>query len=182
MIGANSAVARRYAKALLELGVDAGTLKSVVAEVNTIADAYLSSGELRAVLDNPLVAHAAKRAILVALAEQAQISTVVKNAVLLLGDRRRLHALPAIAQILKEMGDLREGVLRAEVTTAARLPEEYYARLEKKLEKMTGKHVVIDRHEDPSLIAGVVTRIGDLVIDGSLRARLLEITNALLPN
>jgi F-type H+-transporting ATPase subunit delta len=90
--------------------------------------------------------------------------------------------LPAIAQILKEMGDLREGVVRAEVTTAARLPEDYYARLEKKLEKMTGKRVVIDRREDPSLIAGVVTRIGDLVIDGSLRARLLEMTNALLPN
>jgi F-type H+-transporting ATPase subunit delta len=100
----------------------------------------------------------------------------------LLGDRRRLHALPAIAQLLKEMGDLKEGVLRAEVTTAARLPEDYYAKLQKQLEKMTGKRVVIDRREDPSLIAGVVTRIGDMVIDGSLRTRLSEMMNALLPN
>jgi F-type H+-transporting ATPase subunit delta len=180
MIGTN--VARRYAKALFELGVDAGALKPLVAEVTTIAQAYAASGELRATLDNPLLAHDAKRGILVSLADAAGVSTIVKNALLLLLDRRRLHALPAIAQLLTEMGDLREGILRAEVTTAARLPEEYYARLAKKLEAMTGKRVVIDRHEDPSLIAGVVTRIGDLVIDGSLRARLHEMTNALLPN
>jgi F-type H+-transporting ATPase subunit delta len=180
MIGAN--VARRYAKALFELGMDAGTLASVVTEVTTIADGYAASAELRNVLDNPLIPHAAKRAILVDVAEQAQVSTIVKNALLLLGDRRRLHALPAIAQLLKEMGDLKEGVLRAEVTTAARLPEDYYAKLQKQLEKMTGKRVVIDRREDPSLIAGVVTRIGDMVIDGSLRTRLSEMMNALLPN
>jgi F-type H+-transporting ATPase subunit delta len=182
VIGANTNVARRYAKALFELGVDAGTLKSLVADVATIADAYGASEELSAALDNPLVAHDAKRAILLALAEQAQISTVVKNALLLLLDRGRLHTLSAIARLLKEMGDLREGVVRAEVTTAARLPEDYYERLKQKLEKMTGKRVVVDRREDPSLIAGVITRLGDLVIDGSLRTRLHEMTTALLPN
>jgi F-type H+-transporting ATPase subunit delta len=180
MIGAN--VARRYAKALFELGVDAGTLASLVAEVRSIADAYEGSSELRSALDNPLVAHAAKRAVLAEIADRAQASTIVKNAVLLLGDRRRMHALPAIAQLLHEMADLREGVLRAEVTTATRLPDAYYARLQQQLEKMTGKRVVIDRKEDPSLVAGVVTRIGDTVIDGSLRTRLHEMTHALLPS
>jgi F-type H+-transporting ATPase subunit delta len=180
MIGTN--VARRYAKALFELGVDAGTLPSVVSEVTSLADAYSESSELRIVLDNPLVAYNAKRAILVDLAEKGQISTIVKNSLLLLSDRRRLHLLPAIAQLLKEMGDAREGVVRAEVTTAARLPESYYEKLGKQLEKMTGKRVVVDRREDPSLIAGVVTRIGDMVIDGSLRARLDEMMTALLPN
>jgi F-type H+-transporting ATPase subunit delta len=180
VIGAN--VARRYAKALLELGVDAGTLPSIVADVASIAAAYEESAELRNVLDNPLVAHAMKRAILVDIADRTGVHTVVKNALLLLGDRRRLHALPAIAQLLREMGDLREGVLRAEVTTAARLSEDYYTRLQQRLEKMTGKRVVIDRREDPSLIAGVITRIGDIVIDGSLRARLHEMQNTLMPN
>jgi F-type H+-transporting ATPase subunit delta len=180
MIGAN--VARRYAKALFELGVDAGTLSALVGEVRAIADTYTESAELRSALDNPLVSHAAKRAILAEIADRAQASTIVKNAVLLLGDRRRMHALPAIAQLLHEMSDLREGVLRAEVTTATRLAESYYARLQEQLEKMTGKRVVIDRKEDPSLVAGVVTRIGDTVIDGSLRTRLHEMTNALLPS
>jgi F-type H+-transporting ATPase subunit delta len=180
VIAAN--VARRYAKALFELGVDAGTLATVVSEVTTLADVYSESAELRTTLDNPLVGYAAKRAILIDIADRAAVSTVVKNTLLLLGDRRRLHVLPAVAQLLKEMSDAKEGTLRAEVTTAARLPEEYYARLGKQLEKMTGKRVVIDRREDPALIGGVVTRIGDMVIDGSLRSRLSEVMNALLPN
>jgi F-type H+-transporting ATPase subunit delta len=180
MIGTN--VARRYAKALFELGVDAGTLTSLVAEVRAIADAYADSSELRSALDNPLVAHAAKRAILSDIADRAQASTIVRNTVLLLGDRRRMHALPAIAQLLHEMSDLREGILRAEVTTATPLGDPYYARLQQHLEKMTGKRVVIDRKEDPSLVAGVVARIGDTVIDGSLRTRLHEMAHALLPN
>ena len=175
-------VARRYAKALLELGVETGSLASVVDEVASVAAAYGASQELRQALDNPLVAHDAKKAILAELADRAGVSPPVKNLLLLLGDRRRLRALPAIAQVLKEMSDLRGGMIRAEVVTAARLPEEYYARLQAKLEKMTGKRVVLDRKEDPSLIAGVVTRIGDTVIDGSLRARLHELRNALLPN
>jgi F-type H+-transporting ATPase subunit delta len=175
-------VARRYAKALFELGVDTGTLTSVVTEVTTMAEAYEESAELRAVLSNPLVAHAAKRAILVDLAERAQISTIVKNTLLLLGDRRRLSVLPSIAQLLREMSDLREGVLRAEVTTATRLSDGYYERLREKLEKMTGKKVVIDKREDPQIIGGVIARIGDRVIDGSLRTQLSEMTNKLLPN
>jgi F-type H+-transporting ATPase subunit delta len=175
-------VARRYAKALLELGVESGSLKTFVDETSRAAEAYQESAELRAALDNPLVAHAAKKAILTEVAEGLGLSTILKNTLLLLGDRRRLHALPAIAQVLREMSDLREGVVRAEVITAARLNDDYYNRLRAQLEKLTGKVVVIDRRQDPSLIAGVITRIGDMVIDGSLRARLHELRNALLPN
>ena len=71
--------------------------------------------------------------------------------------------------------------MRAEVTTAAPLGEAYYLRLQTKLEKMTGKRVVIDRRVDASLIAGVVTRIGDRVIDGSLRTRLQSLREATTP-
>jgi len=67
------------------------------------------------------------------------------------------------------------------VTTAAPLPDGYYARLQAQLEKMTGKRVVVHRATDPSLIGGVVTRVGDRVFDGSLRTRLHSLRDALLP-
>lgn len=180
MISTN--VARRYAKALLELGVETNSLASIVEETSRVAEAYHSNAELRSALDNPLVAHDAKKAILTEIADKLGVSTLILHTLLLLGDRRRLHALPLIAQLLREMSDLREGVVRAEVITAAPLGDAYYGRLKAQLEKMTGKKVVLDRREDPSLIAGVVTRIGDMVIDGSLRTRLSELRNALLPN
>ena len=180
MIGAN--VARRYARALLEIGVETSTLSALVDEIVTLADAYAGSVELQRALDNPLVAHEAKKAILVEVADRAGVSAVAKHTLLLLGDRRRLHALPAIAQLLREMSDAKQGVLRAEVTTAVRLSDAYYAKLQAQLEKMTGQRVAIDKREDPSILAGVIARIGDRVYDGSLRSRMTELGQSLLPN
>lgn len=180
MIGTN--VARRYAKALIEIGTETSTLQALVGEITSVAEAYASSPELQRALDNPLVAHEAKKAILTEVAERAGVSVVTKNTLLLLGDRRRLHALPAIAQLLREMSDAKQGVLRAEVTTAVRLSDAYYEKLQAQLEKMTGQKVAIDKTEDPSILAGVIARIGDRVYDGSLRSRLTELGHALLPN
>ncbi|HTB72937.1 MAG TPA: ATP synthase F1 subunit delta, partial [Polyangiaceae bacterium] len=94
---------------------------------------------------------------------------------------RRAKALPHVAQALREFADARKGLLRAEVTTAAPLSDAYYARLQAQLEAMTGKKVVVDRRTDPDLIAGVVTRIGDRILDGSLRTRLSSLRDALMP-
>jgi F-type H+-transporting ATPase subunit delta len=82
---------------------------------------------------------------------------------------------------MKEMNDLRRGVVRAEVISAAELSDEYYQKLHAQLEKLTGKKVALDKRLDPSLIAGVVTRIGDTVYDGSILARLRDARQALMP-
>jgi F-type H+-transporting ATPase subunit delta len=83
-----------------------------------------------------------------------------------------LGALPEIAERLARLADERRGVVRATVTAAAPLPESFYERLTRELEALTGKNIALERRQDPSLIAGVVTRIGDNTIDGSLRGRL----------
>jgi len=174
-------VSRRYAQALLELGSETGQLDALVEEISAAAAAYEASAELQAALENPLFPYAVKKNILADLAEGLGLGQTTRNALFLLNDRRRLRALPSIARLLREMNDKRAGLLRAEVVTAAPLSEAYYARLQQQLEKMTGKKVVLDRREDPAILAGVVTRIGDTLYDGSLRSRLHEIKHALLP-
>ncbi|HEY6460512.1 MAG TPA: ATP synthase F1 subunit delta, partial [Polyangiaceae bacterium] len=174
-------VARRYAQALLELGAETGTLDRLVEEMSTVATAWEASPDLRNALENPLVAHDAKKAVMTELADQIGATVTTKHALLLLVDRRRTPALPYVAQYLRELGDARKGILRAEVTTAAPLSDAYYARLQVQLEKMTGKKVVVDRKTDGSLIAGVVTRIGDRILDGSLRTRLQSLKDSLMP-
>jgi F-type H+-transporting ATPase subunit delta len=176
-----SIVARRYAQALLELGAETGTLDRLVDDLTTIASAWETSPDLRNALENPLVAHDAKKAVLTELSDQVGATPTTRNALLLLVDRRRTAALPDIARFLRELADARKGVLRAEVTTASPLSDGYYARLQVQLEKMTGKKVVVDRKTDGSLIAGVVTRIGDRILDGSLRTRLQSLKDSLLP-
>jgi F-type H+-transporting ATPase subunit delta len=96
-------------------------------------------------------------------------------------DRRRIKTLPYVSQYLRELADAKKGILRAEVTTAVPLSDAYYGRLQQQLEKMTGKSVVVDRRTDPTLVAGVVARIGDRIFDGSLRTRLQSLKDALLP-
>jgi F-type H+-transporting ATPase subunit delta len=174
-------VARRYAQALLELGVESGTLDALVEEIGTIATAMETSSDLRNALENPLVAHEAKKAVMGDLCTQIGASTTTKNALLLLVDRRRTKGVTYIAQYLRELADARKGILRAEVTTAVPLSDAYYTRLQAQLEKMTGKKVVVDKRTDATLVAGVVARIGDRIFDGSLRTRLQSLKDALLP-
>jgi len=177
-----SLVARRYAQALLELGSEQGTLDKIVEEVGSAAGAWDASAELRNAVENPLVAHDAKKAVVGELAEKIGAGPVTRNALLLLVDRRRMRTLPYLARTLRELADAKKGVIRAEVTSAAPLSADYYAKLQAKLEKMTGQRVVIDKTTDPAIIGGVIARIGDRVFDGSLRTRLQSLRDALLPS
>jgi len=174
-------VARRYAQALLEIGVEGGNLDRLVDEVTAVAGAWASSHDLRNAIENPLVPHEAKRAVMNAVCDAAAASATVKNAVAMLVDRRRARILPYLSTFLRELADARKGILRAEVTTAVALSDAYYARLQAQLEKMTGRKVAVDRKTDPAIVAGVVTRIGDRILDGSIRTRLESLRDALLP-
>jgi F-type H+-transporting ATPase subunit delta len=174
-------VARRYAKALVEIGQETGSLDALVDELTRASEAYEASHELRHALENPLVPHPSKKAVVVEIAEKLGVGPITLNTLQLLVDRRRMRVLPGIAQLMKEMNDLKKGVLRAEVISAAPLSDAYYGKLHAQLEKLTGKKVALDKTTDPALIAGVVTRIGDTIYDGSVLARLREMRQALMP-
>lgn len=175
-------IARRWATALLEIGSENGQLDELVEEIGRAAQAYESSAELRGVLADPLLAVQAKQAILGDIAARLGLSLSAKNALLFLLSRRRIQALPAIAARLREMADAKRGLLRAEVVSALPLPEDYFAKLQHQLERITGRRIVLDRKLDPSLISGVVARVGDTVYDGSLVTRLRQMKETMLPN
>ena len=166
-------ISRRYAKALLELGVESASEGTLVADFGKIAAAYVGSEELRRALANPLVTPASKKGIIGDLAAALSLSPLARTALLLLADRRRLALLPDIAQLLTEMSDVRIGVIHAEVTTAIVMSDAYYEKVRLTLEKLMGRKVVLDKKTDPTIIAGIVTRIGDRILDGSIRSRLV---------
>ncbi|GAC1358870.1 MAG: ATP synthase F1 subunit delta [Polyangiales bacterium] len=180
MIGGQ--IARRYAKALIELGTEQGTLDALVREITAVAEAFDSSAELKGLVDNPEVPRASRKAVLVEIATRLGASPVTRNTLSLLADNGRLRILPALARVLRDMADLRAGLVRAHVRSAAPLSEGYLHKLQQALEARFKKKVVIDREVDPKLLAGVVTRVGDTIIDGSLRSRLDELRTQLLPS
>jgi F-type H+-transporting ATPase subunit delta len=175
-------IAKRYATALLEIGSETGELDTLVDQLGRAAAAYESSGELRIAFDDPLVPAATKKGILNEVSDRLGLGPTAKNTLGLLLDRRRIRALPAIAGRLREMADLKRGILRAEVETALPLPEEYFEKLQRQLERITGRRVALDRKLDASLLCGVIVRVGDTVYDGSLLSRLKQMREAMLPN
>jgi len=176
----STAIGRRYAKAIFELGQESGATDKIVADFHALAAAWSASDEFRDAIANPLVAYEAKKAIVRDIGDKLGISPLSKNAALFLTDRRRLDALPVIDACMQELAYAKKGLVRAEVLTAGPLSEDYQSKLRAELERVTGKKVTLDVKEDKSLLAGVVARIGDTVFDGSLRTRLQSLKGALL--
>jgi F-type H+-transporting ATPase subunit delta len=173
-------VADRYARAIFELGVESNSLSSLAKEVHSFAATYEADADFRAVIENPLVPGEQRAAVLREVGARLGLGELARKVVGYLAQRRRLGALPDIAKRLTSLSDEKEGVARAVVTSAGPLPESFYGRLAEELGALVGRKVLLDRREDPSLIAGVVTRIGDNTIDGSLKGRLDQIERQLL--
>lgn len=172
-------LARRYARAILDLATEAGQVDQLGEELSQFAGMWSESEELRNVFANPEVGLDARKAVLGELIERAGLSPLSRNSVLYLADRNRLFALPDIVRAYTDLAEHASGTVRAEVTSAAPLSDAYYAQLQKTLEQVTGHKVAIERKTDPGLIAGVVTRVGDRVFDGSIRTRLAELKESL---
>jgi F-type H+-transporting ATPase subunit delta len=176
----DTAVAERYARALFELADEAGQVAAVGAEIDRFAEAFRSSPELESALGNPSVEETSRDAVLKDLGATLSLSALSLNTIRLMARRRRLGAIADVAKEIRRLADEKAGVVRATVTTAKPLPESFYSRLSAELEKRLGRKVVIEKKEDPSLIAGAVTRIGDNTIDGSVRGRLNALARELL--
>ena len=173
-------IARRWARAIFEIGKEAGSVQRLEADMTAFAEAYSASEELANVLGSPLVPEAAREAVIVEVAGRMGLSDVAKSTLRLLGRKRRLAAIPDIARQLSRLADDEQNVLRAEVSSAGPLSADYLDKLAAELAKATGKKVVVTHKQDKALIGGVVTKIGDRVIDGSVRARLDGFRESLL--
>jgi F-type H+-transporting ATPase subunit delta len=175
-----SAVGRRYAKALLDLAREQGQVHDVLRDVSAISDAWKESADLRELVRNPVVPRPALKAALGAVFEKLGVSQLTRNTVNLLVDKGRISQLDEVLESLEKLAEAETGKVRVEVTSAKPLSEAYYGRLAEKLQRATDREVVLVKKQDPSLIGGVVTRVGDQVFDGSLSNGLSELKESLL--
>jgi F-type H+-transporting ATPase subunit delta len=168
-------VARRYARALFGIGVDAGKFEALGDELGELASLWNESDELRQTLENPVFQPSEKRKVLESILPRVAPTPEVQRFVLLLLDRRRIVLLPAIARAYRDLTDAHVGRVRAEVISAQELVPATLDRIRRSLEQRTGKKVIIHSTVDPELIGGVVARVGDLVLDGSVRTQLADL-------
>lgn len=173
-------ISRRYAKALMNLAVNAGQVEEVAAGLDTIADAMADSPRLGVFLQNAKVPQPAKQETVNLILQRAEIPPLVDSFVRFVTYKRRIALLEEIRRVFHRLADERLGRAQAEVTVAAPVSPEQEAALLAKLESMTGKQITLSVRVEPDIIGGVITRIGSTVRDGSLRTQLTNLRQSIL--
>ena len=161
----------RYAKALLEIGVERGTYEQLGRELQRVSDLY-QIDDVRQLFRNPKFSARARKSVLIELLEELTVSPICRNFLLLLVDRSRIGHLPEMVYAYHELADAHSGRLRARVRVARPLADADVERLRAVLQKATGSEVIVQQEQDTSIVGGVVTHIGGRVYDGSVRSQL----------
>jgi len=174
-----SAIARRYAKALILIGKEDGNAETYRQELETIVALLDKEPMLEQAVSNPLYNAHSRRNVLVAVIDKLELSNVTRSFVLLLFDKARINFLRDVTVNFSIFADELKGIVRADLTTATDLTEETLEQIRNSLSKMTGKSVSLEAKTDISLIGGIVTRIGDLVLDGSIKTQLQNMRESL---
>jgi F-type H+-transporting ATPase subunit delta len=171
--------AARYARALLDVAITESDPERAEEELATFVDLVRTNPDLQRTLANPVVSAADKRADVQQILDRLQPTTPVGKLILLLASRGRLALLPDLLEVYRERLMEYRKVLQAEVTTAAPLPPERVAQLQRRLADATGRTVTMTTKVDASIIGGVVTRIGSTVYDGSVATQLAKVKDRL---
>ena len=167
-----------YANALFEVAKAEGSLEAVESELFTVARTLESSDELRSTLTDARVPAAQRQSIVEKLLGDRAHPTTTALVSFVVGSGRA-RDLPAIVDQLVKRSTSNRGQEVAEVRSAMPLDEAQRQRLAEALGKATGKQVSVKVIVDPSVLGGLVARVGDTVIDGSVRHRLTQLKAAL---
>ncbi|MDR2461082.1 MAG: ATP synthase F1 subunit delta [Deltaproteobacteria bacterium] len=175
----DTTLAKRYARALLTLGESDGQYSKYGEELSSFAGAFSQCPLAAQVLDSPVYTYELRSKILDSILAEAQLSPIVANFVHLLADRNRLGIISGIAESYGKLVDEKEGILRGVVTTPFdELSDSQFSAIREALGTFTGAKVILAYQKDPSLIGGVVARVGDLVLDGSLKTQLKKLNDS----
>ena len=176
----NQASAGRYAKALLDVVIKEADPVKTEEELASFAELYGTNEELRKAFANPAVPVQAKRGVIEQLTSRLKPSKPLAKLLLLLADRDRLELLPDLLTAYRERLMDYQQVVRAEVVSAMPLPDAQAKQLQDKLARLTGRKVTMTTRVDPSIIGGVVARVGSTVYDGSIATQLQRMKDRLV--
>jgi F-type H+-transporting ATPase subunit delta len=176
----HSPLARRYAKALFETCSETRNHAVIGKQLDTFGETLANAPELAQVLRSATATLADKKEILSKLFARFLFAPTTRNFLFVLLEHQRLAHLGEIAAAFGEMCDELAGRIRATVTSAVPLDKAEVGRIQGALQRLTGKQVTLDARVDPALIGGVVTTIGNVVLDGSVKTQLASLRDQLL--
>ncbi len=173
-----ASLARRYAKAFLQIGIEDSSIEKLEKELDAFGAAVQSSPDLANLLGDPTVLAELKKAVLKDIVEKLGLSEMSRNFIALLGSKGRISAFPEIQREFRSLADAHAGRARATVTSAEPISAEVETALTEKLSKMSGRKVQITKRVDRELLGGIVAEIAGVIYDGSLRTQLRAVRDS----
>jgi F-type H+-transporting ATPase subunit delta len=174
-----STVAAHYADAIMQLASDSGVDKTVLEDLKSVKQVVSQTHDFQVVLRHPGVPPQEKKQ-LIKFVFGGKVHELTLRLLELLADKRRLELIPHIESSYQDLWRKKQNIVAGTLLYAERPENKILDEIKAKLEKKLGKTLELDEKEDKTLIGGYVLRLGDQLIDGSLKGRLQAIEKALL--
>ena len=175
----NTVLAKRYAKALFMVASEEDALDAFSGNLNILADLIRATPEIGDALVNPMYPMEAKGKVMEHLIQYINASQIMANFLQLLVQKKRAGILPEIAEVFQALVNEKRNICKGKVITALALEEDLLVKVKDTLEKLTGKKVELVTEVDPSVMGGIIAKVGDLVLDGSLRTQLTDLKESI---
>ncbi len=175
----NQVIAKRYSRALFNLAVEGNAIEQFGTELDGFNQLLKALPDFENMLRNPLYPEAVKKSLYQKVSAQMGLSPLVGSFLNLLVEKKRIQHLPEITDYYHRLIDEHSNISRAKVKAAVKLDAAEIDKIAAALEKRIGKKIVVEFEQDSSLLGGVVARIGDFVLDGSVKRQLLNFKESL---
>jgi F-type H+-transporting ATPase subunit delta len=167
-----SGLADRYGAALFDLADERKELDAVAGDLQSLRTMVRDSADLRRLIRSPVLSREEQGKAIAALAQQAKISPLTRNLLGLLAQNRRLFALPEMIESYLNRLAERRGEVTAQVVSAQDLTPAQREAVNEQLRKAVGRKVAVDIRVDPSLLGGLIVKVGSRMVDASLKSKL----------
>lgn len=177
--GIRSSLAGRYATALFDIAYEARAIETIEASLARVQDALNDSADLQRLATSPLVGRAEAARAIAAIGTALALDETTRNFLGVLAENRRLGQLAAVIRTFRLLAAQHRGETTAEVASAHPLDEAQVDALRQALRQRLGREVRVDLSVDPSLLGGLVVRLGSQLIDSSIKTRLNMLAQAM---
>lgn len=172
-------LAKRYAKAIFTIGQSQGNYEEYNEVLQGVATLFTDIPEVADALTNPLYPMDVKEKVMTGIVASIGVDKVMGNFLNLLVQKKRAEILPEIADAYTSMVDEEKNISHGNVISAVELSDELKNNIQTVLEKLTGKKVELTTAVDPTIIGGMVAKVGDLVLDGSIKTQLAGLKDSI---